>query len=175
MIKYAASIILVTIFLLVAVFSCSTTEGARKWEDSSYVTMLSDFDGYQNWFKVNTETITGDPFGALGPAHAGEEGFREVFINRTGQNVSKGKADFPYPVGTIVVKETYPGEGGMKGSLGSLTIMIKRKSGYDPTNNNWEYMMVSPDNEIKAQGKVDMCIGCHAQAADKDFVFNDRR
>lgn len=169
------SITTVSIALAVVLVSVSMLGGANKWEDSSYVTELSDFEGYQSWMKVNEETITGDPFGVLGPAHAGAEGFREVYINRTGKAVSTGRIDFPYPVGAIIVKEAYMGEGGMKGNLGALTIMIKRHSGYDPANNNWEYMMVSPANEIKAQGKVEGCIGCHAAAADTDWVFNDRR
>jgi hypothetical protein len=66
-------------------------------------------------------------------------------------------------------------EGGMKGMLGAVTIMIKRSSGYDPSHNSWEYMMVSPDNEIMRQGKVEGCTGCHANASDTDYVFTDRR
>jgi hypothetical protein len=172
--KYHVLFVLVAIFALFTIISCSTSKGMQKWEDSSYATMMSDYDGYQSWFKVNEETITGDPFNALGPAHAGKEGFREVYINKTGKAVSMGKADYPYPVGTIIVKETYKGDGGMKGMLDSLTIMIKRSSGYDPANNNWEYMMVTPDDEIMAQGKLDGCIGCHSQVSGDDFVFNNR-
>jgi hypothetical protein len=173
--KYHVFFVLAVIFTLVAVLSCSTSKGSQKWEDANYSTMMSDYEGYQSWYKVNKETITGDPFNALGPAHAGKEGFREIYVNRTGKAVSTGKADYPYPVGTIIVKETYPGEGGMKGNLDNLTIMVKRSSGYDPANNNWEYLMITADNEVMAQGKLDMCIGCHAVAADDDYVFNNQR
>ena len=173
--KYHVLFVLTAIFVLTAVFSCSTSKETQKWEDSNYATMTADYQGYQGWLKVNKETITGDPFNALGPAHAGKEGFREVFINKTGKAVATGKSSYPYPVGTIVVKESYEGEGGTQGMLANLTIMVKRSRGYDPANNNWEYMMVTPDDEIMAQGKLDMCIGCHSIASSDDFVFNNQR
>jgi hypothetical protein len=88
--KYHVLLLLGAIVTLVVVISCSTSKGSQKWEDASYSTMMSDYEGYVDWFKVNKETITGDPFNALGPAHAGAEGFREVFINRTGKAVSTG-------------------------------------------------------------------------------------
>ena len=160
---------------IVGILTYSALAGENKWEKRSYVTVLSDFEGYRKWFKVNDKTITGDSTGILGPAHAGEKGFREVYINKTGIAVSTGKADFPYPVGTIIVKDAFMNEGGQKGSLAAVTIMIKRGRGYDSAHDNWEYMMVSPANEIKAQGKLKGCTGCHEAAEDTDYVFNDRR
>jgi hypothetical protein len=53
--------------------------------------------------------------------------------------------------------------------------MIKRGRTYDPDNNNWEYMMIGADMEVMAQGKIEMCIGCHANAAKKDYVFINHR
>ncbi len=160
---------------IVGILSYLAMAGENKWERRSYATVLSDFEGYRKWFKVNDKTITGDPTGALGRAHAGKEGFREIYINKTGIAVSTGKADFPYPVGTIIVKDAFMNEGSQKGSLAAVTIMIKRGSGYDSTHDNWEYMMVSPANEIKAQGKLMGCTTCHEVAEDMDYVFTDRR
>jgi hypothetical protein len=173
------SILLLLFIVSIAIFavlmSASTLLGGKKWEDSSYDTQLSDINGYTSWMKVNLETLTGDVFGALGDAHAGAEGLREIYVNNLGRAVTLGSRSFPYPTGTIFVKETFMNEGGEKGMLGSLTIMIKRGSGYDPANNNWEYMMVSPDNEVMRQGKVEGCIGCHTVVADTDYVFNNKR
>jgi hypothetical protein len=168
-------IIITGITIATLLVPISALTGGKKWEDDSYVTQLSDIEGYTSWKKVNLEPVTGDRTGFLGPAHAGEEGFREIYVNNIGRAVSTGSADFPYPVGTIIVKEAYMNEGGMKGMLGAVTIMIKRGSNYDPSHNNWEYMMVSPENEIMRQGKVEGCTGCHANASDTDYVFTDRR
>jgi hypothetical protein len=172
----------VGVVLIAGFTSCSTWRAAKAtsdvagmYRDLTYETKISDFDGYEDWMKVNEETITGDVFGVLGPAHERAEGFREVYINKTGKKVSTGRDDFPYPVGTIIVKESYANDGGRKGDLANLTVMMKRGSGYDLEHGDWEYMMVSPSNEVLGQGCMDMCIGCHAAAADSDWVYNDRR
>jgi hypothetical protein len=172
----------VAVVLVSAVFSCSTIKGVKATKqvagtvkDVAYETKVKDFKKYDKWMKVNDETVTGDQFGVLGPAHGGAEGFREIYINKEGEKVSKGRDRFPYPVGTIIVKETYANDNGRKGDLEALTVMVKRGVGYDIEHNNWEYMMVSPDDEVKAQGRVEMCIGCHAAAADTDWVFFNRR
>jgi hypothetical protein len=175
-------VLIVAAVLVSAVLSCSTIKGVKAtrevmgdFKDMTYETKVKDFKGYDKWMKTHDETVTGDQFGVLGPAHGGAEGFREIYINDEGKKVSKGRDKFPYPVGTIIVKETYANEGGKKGELEALTVMIKRGFGYDPEHKNWEYMMVSPDEEVMAQGRVEMCIGCHAAAADRDWVFFNKR
>jgi hypothetical protein len=170
------------IMLIMGFVSCSTmkaakatTKMAKQFKDLAYETKVSDFEDYEKWMKVNDEPVTGDAFGVLGPAHEGVEGFREVYINKTGKKVSTGKDDFPYPVGTIIVKEAYTNKNGKKGDLTSLTVMIKRGTGYDIEHGNWEYMMVTPKDEVMAQGRIEMCIGCHAATPDTDWVFSNKR
>ena len=136
----------------------------------------SAFEGYTSWTKVNRQPITGDTTGALGSAHQGERGFREVYINDVGKGVSSGGASYPYPQGTVVVKESYKrGSSGGKGDLAALTVMVKREAGYDPENGDWEYAMATPAMKIQAQGKLGMCINCHAAAFDDDYVFTHSR
>jgi hypothetical protein len=169
--------------LLCTIFtSCSTIRGAKTaakmtgaWKDLAYESKVSDFEDYQDWMKINDEPVTGDEFGVLGEAHEGAEGFREIYINDAGKKVSKGKDKFPYPGGTIIVKESYSNNNGGKGDLNSLTVMIKRATGYDVEHGNWEYMMVSPDNEVMAQGRLEMCISCHSAVSDSDWVFSNQR
>jgi hypothetical protein len=151
-------------FVAVVLLAACTSVGTGKWSDNMYVTSVDDFSGYKGWMKVNDEPITGDSTGALGPAHEGATGFRDVFINH------KGSA--PFEVGTILVKESRKTRGG---DITSLTVMVKRAGGYDPANRNWEYVMTSPAFDVAAQGKVDMCIGCHTAAADTDYVFTSVR
>ena len=157
----------VAVFLLLA--ACGTM-GATKWGDSAYVTMSDDFSGYESWTKVNHETITGDTTGNLGPAHEGAQGFREVYVNKTGKKVATSAAGYPYPEGTIIVKANSKEK---MGAIAALTVMVKRGPTYDPANGNWEYIMTSPAFEVAAQGKVDMCIGCHTAGAAADYTFND--
>ena len=61
--------------------------------------------------------------------------------------------------------------------------MVKREAGYDPGNNDWEYLMIGFDEENdysthpfgmldKAnRGKLQGCIDCHAKAGGGDFLW----
>jgi hypothetical protein len=162
--------------LVLSIFACATTDTA-KFEDSMYKSVKSDFEDYQSWNATHDEPMTGDMTGALGPAHAGEEGWRMVYANKIAEKTMKS-GNYPFSAGAIIVKESYPDAGGEPGELANLTIMVKRGSGYDPDNGNWEYLMTSPDMMVaemegnKVQGKIGMCIGCHAEAEDMDYVFS---
>ncbi len=137
------------------------------------MTSADNFENYQGWMKVNQTTITGDETGVLGPAHEGAKGFREIYINDIGKAVAYGEADYPYPMGTIIVKESFKAKEGGKGKLDSITIMVKREDGYDRENGNWEYVNADDELQISRQGQIGMCIGCHSAASGRDFVFWD--
>ena len=155
-----------TALLVFTLATCASTDAGK--------TPVADFADYQSWTKINTETITGDISAMLGSAHEGNKGFREVYVNETGEAAALGNAAYPFPEGTIVVKESYKDAGGSKGSLANLTIMVKRDGGYDSDNGDWEYLMASPAKAVQMQGKLGMCIDCHAAAYDSDFVFTKR-
>lgn len=138
-------------------------------------TQAQAFSGYTGWSKVNSEPISGDATGFLGNVHGGPTGIREVFVNPIGKAVSDGEADLPYPKGTILVKESYDSDDGEKGKLKDLTIMVKRESGYDSENGDWEYLSVSATQKIKSQGPIKMCINCHKAAESDDYVFSSNR
>ena len=152
--------------LFIVLAACATTDAGK--------TQPTEFAGYKSWTKINTQTITGDTTSALGSAHEGTKGFREVYVNGAGEAVALGKAPYPFPEGTIMVKEAYKDSGGNKGSLANLTIMVKREGGYDADNGDWEYLMTSPGMAVGMQGKVGMCIGCHVAAFDTDYIFTRR-
>ena len=157
----------VAVASLLVLMTCATTDADR--------TPAAAFDGYQNWTMVNMATIAGDATGVLGSAHEGAAGFREVYVNEIGRSVALEEADYPFPEGTVVLKEAYRADGsGNKGALSNLTIMVKRESEYDPENGDWEYIMTTSTGAVQAQGKLQMCIGCHWAASDTDFVFTRR-
>ena len=161
-------------FLMLAVVVAALVT-CMSMESDPNATEVSEFSDYADWSVVNSETITGDTTGALGRVHQGPSGFREVYINTTGKAVSDGQSDFPYPVGTVVVKESYNRKDGVKNDLKDLTIMVKRKPGYDTENGDWEYLLVSPALRIKSQGRIGMCIDCHTAAAADDYIFTNNR
>ncbi len=74
------------------------------------------------------------------------------------------------PDGAIIVKENYsPG-----GELMAVTTMYK-VAGYNPEAADWHWVKFLPDGSVDnggmAQGKVPMCIACHAQQAANDYVL----
>jgi hypothetical protein len=52
--------------------------------------------------------------------------------------------------------------------------MIKRAPGYDPAGGDWEYMVLTPDGEIDARGRLPLCARCHAEAPH-DHLFGGGR
>ena len=60
-----------------------------------------------------------------------------------------------------------------EGSPELLTAMIKRKKGFSPSTNDWEFLLLSGDaTKIKKREKTGACQRCHASVSAKDFVFD---
>ena len=58
------------------------------------------------------------------------------------------------------------------GSPEVLTAMIKRKQGFNPEANDWEFLLISGDaKKIKKREKIGECQSCHS--SQKDFVFEN--
>lgn len=55
-----------------------------------------------------------------------------------------------------------------------LTAMIKRKQGFNPAANDWEFLLISGDaTKIKKREKTGACQSCHTSVSEKDFVFDN--
>jgi hypothetical protein len=76
-----------------------------------------------------------------------------------------------YPEGAVIVREKLKTEAG---SPELLTAMIKRRKGFNPEANDWEFLLISGDaTKIKKREKTGACLGCHESVSDKDFVFDN--
>ncbi len=53
------------------------------------------WDNYLSWYKVTPEVTTGDPTGFLGSVHAGTRGYRQIYVNATGEAVNRGRFRLP--------------------------------------------------------------------------------
>ena len=150
---------------------------------------LDDFLDYKTsaaWTLI--ESLRGqDPAGVLfGDKHALDKNlYRTIYKKQKAPKIN-GK----YPVGTIFLKElSMPdvADANQSGdTIGALTIMVKRSSGAERTN-NWEYFMTNSErNAIILQGmnddatlgkdsNVSGCIRCHTLAqsrdTDNDYIF----
>lgn len=124
-----------------------------------------DIAGYEGWLKLNAQPIP--------PAPGGDphNGTKNVYVNQAREKIApNGEQQFPYPDGTIVVKEaTRPG----KDFIGLVAVMWK-EAGSDPDAGDWrfeEFLRGAPDAAFRLAFEGGICVGCHSGAAATDFVF----
>lgn len=132
------------------------------------------WEGYKSWFKVTTEPNTGDPTGFLGNVHEGLNAYRDIYVNSIGKDVNQGERPFPYPEGSILIKETYRNLAAYNAQLNpDLTIMVKLGQGSSPETSDWEYIMGGDglNRGTGTSGVAVFCHSCHAAAAATDFNF----
>jgi hypothetical protein len=75
----------------------------------------------------------------------------------------------PYPVGARIVKAQHASEDAT--APDGLTAMKKMPEGYDPDDGDWYYAVLGVDGNTMKSGKIEMCINCHDQVSEQDYVF----
>ena len=124
-----------------------------------------DIAGYDQWLKLNAQPIP--PVPGFDP----HNGTKNVYVNQTREVIApNGQQQFPYPDGTIVVKEAFRPD---KDFIGLVAVMWK-EAGSNPAFGDWrfeEFTRNAPDGEFRLVAKGGVCTGCHAGAAATDFVF----
>jgi hypothetical protein len=125
----------------------------------------ADVQGYFAWERLNAQR------NYIESAHQAP---KDVYVNDVGRE-SALAGTFPFPEGTVLVKETIGEE-----TLSVEVVSAMRKvAGFDEGGGDWQYAMferqadgsfvgawVATDHDMHA-----MCAGCHANAADTDFAF----
>ncbi len=165
------------LIVTVAFFSAILVTGCTKDEVEPTVAVTqANLDAASNFIK----SATG------GFAHGGPAGIspdstiREIFSDLSGVNGN-------IPIGSIVTKKTFKkgADGNKTNTLFVTFAMVKREAGYDPANQDWEYIMMPYDNSVdygahpfgilpvegEMRGKLNSCIGCHASAGGGDYLF----
>ena len=127
----------------------------------------ADVAGYTQWLKLNAEPIPPVPGGDP------HNGTKNVYVNKIrGDIAPNGEQQFPYPDGSIVIKEAYRPN---KDYVGLIAIM-RKKAGVDPDHNDWEfieYVRNEPDADFSVIAEGRICWGCHARVEDIDYVFTE--
>ncbi|MDE0635092.1 MAG: cytochrome P460 family protein [Candidatus Poribacteria bacterium] len=126
-----------------------------------------DVAGYEKWLKLNAEPIPPVPGGDP------HNGTKNVYVNQErGTIAPDGEQQFPYPDGSIVVKEAFRPN---KDYVGLIAIM-RKKAGTDPDHNDWEfieYTRNAPDADFKVIASGGICWNCHVRVEDIDYVFTE--
>ncbi len=133
------------------------------------------WEGYKSWYKITKTPNTGDPTGFLDKKHRGTGAMRDIFINDTGKATNLGEADFPYPEGTVIVKEAFKNQKDYDAQKKpELTIMVKLASGTSPSTNDWMFYM-GGDGKLSGTGMDTkwgkFCGSCHINAIAGDYTF----
>lgn len=123
--------------------------------------------GYESWLKLNSVPIP--PVPGVDP----HDGTKNVYVNKDRETIApNGQQQFPYPDGSIVVKEaTRPG----RDFIGLIAIM-RKVAGENPDHNNWEfieYARGAQDAEFTVLASGRICWGCHSRVENLDYVFTE--
>ena len=127
--------------------------------------IVEDIAGYQNWLRLNAAPIP--------PAPGGDphRGTKNVYVNQVREAIAPdGQQQFPYPNGSVVVKEAVRPD---RDFIGLIAIMRKVQDA-DPAHNDWvfvEYVRNEADEAFREIASDATCWGCHAGAAGTDYVF----
>ena len=123
--------------------------------------------GYTQWLKLNAEPVPPVPGGDP------HNGTKNVYVNKAREVIAPGgEQQFPYPDGSIVVKEATRPD---KDYIGLIAIM-RKEADVDPDHNDWEfieYVRNAPDDDFRVIAEGRVCWGCHTQVEDIDYVFTE--
>lgn len=127
----------------------------------------SPYRDYKSWTRMNETPV-------FSATHGGS--FVVTYVNSTGLAAAR-TGRFPFPVGTVIVKEAFANEGCKPGTPGAVFVMDKRARGYDPGANDWHWVRYNADGTLwgagKSDSKVSFCPACHQTAKVNDYVFGN--
>jgi hypothetical protein len=75
---------------------------------------------------------------------------------------------YPYPEGTLIVKEEYPVYDDLCANLTGYTVMRKEASGYSPTGGDWQWFSLDSLGTVLKEGKQPTCVSCHDKCNRED-------
>lgn len=120
-----------------------------------------DFADYATWTKVNPEPI------------AGHENYVNIYVDAAAEDAYLSASGEALPTCSRIVKTHLAGANDE--TINAITVMVKMPAGYDPDHNDWWWGMYDKEGKTaEMSGKVDVCIACHLQTADEDFVFSQK-
>lgn len=95
--------------------------------------------------------------------------FITVYVNDIGRHAMMEEKLPRFPRNSVIVKEKLTTRNSTQPEL--LTVMIKRESGYDAENGDWEYMVLDGSaKSVQARGKLPACQSCHTMVKRTDYV-----
>ncbi len=162
--KYNLSAFLVLAFFLLPALVSATAKmkdipAAEGEELLSYVTEVNPYQDWDLWPGTEKLYQGTEPHGVLLTTYVNDKALK---------GIEEDMLEEGMPYGSIIVKENYSAEE----ELMAVTSMYKMK-GFNPEAGDWFWIQHKADKEIMASGKMEMCIGCHSQVENRDYLFID--
>ena len=125
-----------------------------------------DINGYTKWTKLNKRIIkprSADP----------HRGFKRIYINQEKNKISDSNKNliFPYPEGTIIVKEVRQTR---RPKSNIVLVSIMRKLPRNETTGGWdfiEYVKAADGSFSPLNFPKESCFSCHQGASNSDSVW----
>lgn len=155
------------ILIFFILFSVSLFYFVKALSQNLQAGLPEDIKNYSRWTRLNRRILpprSSDP----------HRGYKRVYINRKKNELidSNKNLVFPYPEGTIVVKEVR--ESKKKNSRIALIATMRKLTGNETTG-GWdfiEYTESSSDNSfIPINFPKESCYSCHQGASNSDAVW----
>ena len=126
----------------------------------------SDIEGYTLWTRLNKKVLrprSADP----------HSGYKRLYVNKKPNELltRNKKQIFPYPEGTIIVKEV---KRTANKNSDIILVSIMRKLPGNETTGGWdfvEYSRFSGDSFTQIQFPKESCYACHQGASKTDAVW----
>jgi hypothetical protein len=158
----------------------SSSKASKLSGTKRAVLKAPEIAGYQKWLLVNrqdypmpAEIAARCTPGFLPPrsSHPStKDKFIRVFVNEKGRKAIFQAEKPRFSVGSVIVKEKLSAPGSARSEL--LTVMIKRRTGYDPKKGDWEYLVTDgAGKKVYERGKINNCQRCHVTQSASDYVF----
>ena len=154
---------------LATITACSDDDDPVEPQPQEFVAEDADFANYDGWPETTAPMSGKDPAGLVGGAHGADDSTLTRYIHINDANASRD-ANGNFPIGTRLVKEVRMEDG----SVAMVTAMAKRGSDFNTSYGGWEWFILDENGNIQSRDAnlMDgMCNGCHAQAANEDYVF----
>lgn len=119
------------------------------------------FEAWTDWPQVTQQPV-------MSAGHSNN--WVGIFANPLAQQIYLDQGT-SYPVCAAIVKPAYTDAEGQ--TIKQLTMMMKMPEGFDPENGDWWYAISGPSGTNPVpQLRRSVCISCHEQAAETDYLFS---
>lgn len=169
-----SSLTLAGLVIMGQVFGVFGSLARDKADAEESKALLKQIGEYRGWQLVNPTPVMMNPRAAAAcaaafPLNPHESAWASVYVNAQGTSAMMTESHPAFPVGSMIVKEKLYDPKAKDPEV--LTVMIKRKQGYNPPSRDWEYLVLDgPATKIMERGKLARCNECHQDYPDTDFV-----